>query len=334
MSASPLSGDDVGVTGLSAVAADTATFRVPDPDGRLAGARLIPEIPVMGQDFTRDDAGWTLVIARPPVNRMEYKLEFRYPDGGAETAVDPGNPRRAAGAFGEKSVLEFPEYQPPAWLTAPADAGVKEEFRAGRITGRLWSPSGATGEEPLLVVHDGPEYDAFASLTHYLAAGAPRVRALLLDPGDRNYNYSASTRYAVALAEAIPSAPVTIGMGTSLGALAMLHAHCAYPRLFDALFLQSGSFFSLRYDAHEGWFPHYQRIVRFVACARLNRPVPVSLTCGIPEENLDNNRAMTQRLRERGYPATLHEVPDAHNYTAWRDAFHPHLTRLLQQVCQ
>jgi hypothetical protein len=22
-----------------------------------------------------------------------------------------------------------------------------------------------------------------------------------------------------------------------------------------------------------------------------------------------------------------------HNYTAWRDAFHPHLTRLTRQVC-
>lgn len=322
------------MTGLSAVAADTATFRVPDPDGRLAVVRLIPEIRVSGQDFSREDAGWTLVIARPPVNRMEYKLEFRYPDGGSETVLDAGNPRRAAGAFGEKSVLEFPEYRPPAWLAAPAGAGLSAEFRSGRITGRLWSPPGATGDEPLLVVHDGPEYDAFSSLTRYLASGVPSVRALLLDPGDRNYNYSASTRYATALAEAIPPAPVTIGMGTSLGALAMLHAHSLYPNVFDALFLQSGSFFSLRYDAHEGWFPYYQRILRFVAGARLNWPVPVSLTCGIPEENLDNNRQLTQRLHARGYPATLHEVPDAHNYTAWRDAFHPHLTRLLRQMCQ
>jgi len=322
------------VTGLSAVAADTATFQVPDPDGRLAGVRLIPEIRVTGQEFSRDDAGWALVMARPPVNRMEYKLEFRYPDGGSETVLDAGNPRRAAGAFGEKSVLEFPGYQRPAWLATPAGPGVSADFRSGGITGRLWSPPGATGDEPLLVVHDGPEYDAFASLTHYLASGVPAVRALLLDPGDRNYNYSASTRYAAALAEAIPPAPVTIGMGTSLGALAMLHAHSLYPNVFDALFLQSGSFFSSQYDAHEGWFPYYQRIRRFVAGARLNWPVPVSLTCGIPEENLNNNRQLTHRLRERGYPAALHEVPDAHNYTAWRDAFHPHLTRLLRRMCQ
>jgi len=322
------------VTGLSAVAADTAIFRVPDPDGRLAHVRLIPEIRVTGRDFTRDAAGWTLVIARPPVNRLEYRLEFRYPDGGVETLLDPGNPRRAAGAFGEKSVLEFPEYRPPAWLATHADTGLSQEFRVGRICGRLWSTPDTSGDAPLLVVHDGPEYDTLASLTQYLASGAPRVRALLLDPGDRNFNYSASTRYAAALSAAIPQAPVTIGMGTSLGALAMLHAHSLYPDLFGALFLQSGSFFSPRYDAHERRFPFYQRVVRFVARARLNWPVPVSLTCGVPEENLENNRQMTQRLGERGYPATLHEVPDAHNYTAWRDAFHPHLTSLLQRMCQ
>jgi hypothetical protein len=35
-----------------------------------------------------------------------------------------------------------------------------------------------------------------------------------------------------------------------------------------------------------------------------------------------------------GYAAALHEVPDAHNFTARRDAFDPHLTRLLAQVCE
>lgn len=330
------------VTGLSAVAADTATFRVPDPDCRLAAVRLIPEVRVTGQDFTRDDAGWTLVIARPPVNRMEYKLEFRYPDGGSETVLDPGNPRRAAGAFGEKSVLEFPEYRPPDWLKASADPGISYDFDR-YLSYRLWAPSDAGDEEhlPLLVVNDGPEYDELASLIQYIGAGVagkwlPRMRVALLRPGERNRRYSASARYADTLRQALdclPSRP-KIGMGTSLGALAMLHAHCRHPRLFDAMFLQSGSYFTPLLDAQERQFPHFWRIAGFVAGAQLNRPVPVTLTCGVPEENLANNQAMTQRLRERDYPAALHEVPDAHNYTAWRDAFHPHLTLLLQRVCR
>jgi len=58
----------------------------------------------------------------------------------------------------------------------------------------------------------------------------------------------------------------------------------------------------------------------------------VVLTCGAIEENVENNRLMTAALRAGGYQATLHEVPDVHNYTAWRDAFDPHLSRLLRQV--
>ncbi len=41
---------------------------------------------------------------------------------------------------------------------------------------------------------------------------------------------------------------------------------------------------------------------------------------------------VVQALRARGYQAGLREMPDMHNYTAWRDAFHPHLTRLARQV--
>jgi enterochelin esterase family protein len=50
------------------------------------------------------------------------------------------------------------------------------------------------------------------------------------------------------------------------------------------------------------------------------------------EENLANNREMVRALRAQGYPAELFEVPDAHNYVAWRDAFDPHLTGLLAEV--
>ena len=54
--------------------------------------------------------------------------------------------------------------------------------------------------------------------------------------------------------------------------------------------------------------------------------MPVVLTCGAAEENIHNNRLMARTLAAQGYPASLHEVPDMHNYTAWRDAFEPHLT--------
>ncbi len=375
------------------VGGTAVTFRVPDPAHRLAGVRLSQDVRIPGDllDFRRtgvspgdsgdggDDAGagWELIIGRPPVTRMEYLFEFRYPGGGDETVTDPGNPRQVPGAFGPKSVLEFPSYRPPRWLTAKTGPGRSAEFEVpggsldGSIAVRTWAPADAPDNEPLplLVAHDGPEYDALASLTGYLAAGVaggwlPRLRAALLSPGPRDRWYSANAWYARALAGAVISAlgrrlatSVRVGMGTSLGGLAMLHAYCHYPDTFDALFLQSGSFFCPRFDEHERHFRYYPRMVRFVAsvldsaashgdashgdashgdahpAGLPDRRIPVVLTCGAIEENLGNNRLMEQALRARGYQVALHELPDMHNYTAWRDAFDPHLTRLLGQVC-
>ena len=271
----------------------TSIFRVPDPGHQLAGVRLSQDVRIPGDllDFHRDGDGWKLAVGLPPVHRMEYLLELCYPDGRTATVTDPGNPAQAPGAFGPKSVVEFPGYRPPGWLTAPAGAGRLETFDVPAaslgdvVPVRAWMPADAPDDEPLplLVAHDGPEYDALASLTRYLAAGVtgrwlPRLRAALLGPGPRDRWYSANARYPRALAGAVLPAlgrrlAVTrrIGMGTSLGGLAMLHAYCRYPDAFDGLFLQSGSFFSPRFDAHERRFPYYQRVVEFVV--GVNQPV-------------------------------------------------------------
>jgi S-formylglutathione hydrolase FrmB len=58
----------------------------------------------------------------------------------------------------------------------------------------------------------------------------------------------------------------------------------------------------------------------------------VAMTCGAEEENIHNNRLMASALSAQGYPAELHEAPDLHNYTSWRDSFDPHLTRLLTRL--
>jgi enterochelin esterase-like enzyme len=253
-----------------------------------------------------------------------------------------------------KSVLEFAGYRPPDWLTARAEPGVTRAINlpvpslGTPITVQTWAPAGIPENEPLplLLVHHGPEYDALGNLTRYLSAGItgrwlPLLRAALLGPGPRDCWYSANPSYAQALRttvipalSALMPSSTRIGMGASLGAVAMLHAHCQYPDAFDSLFLQSASFFQPRFDNHERRFPYYQRITAFVAGVSAGhlpgRPVPVVLTCGAIEENAPDNRLMTSVLRDHGYDASLHEVADVHNYTAWRDSFDPHLTRLLR----
>jgi len=328
-------------------------FRVDDPDHVLTGVSLQPELRMPAEllEFHREGDHWELAFDPPPVTRLEYLLEVRYADGGSKISPDPANPRQVATAFGPKSVLEVPGYEPPAWLAAPTEPGVMRELDTGTaISARIWAPLGASASEPLplLLVHDGPEYDALASLTRYLAAGTlggwlPRLRAALLSPGSRNSWYSASPRYTRMLERnALPairsSVPCTvvIGMGTSLGALAMVHAYCAYPDSLDAMFLQSGSFFVPRLDSQERRFQYFRRITDFTAAVQGGalpaEPVPVVMTCGSVEENVANNRVMLATFRSRGYLAELHEVPELHNYTAWRDAFDPYLTKLLRQV--
>jgi hypothetical protein len=319
------------------------TFRVADPGRRFAAVRLRSDLHLSDEQrtFARDDGEWVLRIDPPPIARLEYELEVEHA-AGTEVVLDPGSPHRAPGAFGEKSVMLAPGYAPPEWLEADGVDGDVEEL-AVRARGlgagvrvRLWE----AGEGPLLVVHDGPEFDALAGLTRYsaamIAAGElPPHRVAMLAPGDRDQWYSGSARYARALAaDVLPALnPVDpVGMGASLGALAMLHAHVRRP--FAGLFLQSGSFFVLRHDAHEHRFPRFRRIIRVVRELKRDAgiPEPVVMTCGIAEENLANNRLMARALAAQEFDVELHEVPDMHNYTGWRDALHPHLTRLLARV--
>ncbi len=341
------------------MSAGGVTFRHADPDHRLAGVRLSQEVRVPGDqlDFARTPQGWELRLPRPSVWRMEYRLELRHPDGGREEVCDPANPLRAPGAFGEKSVLEFPDYRRPAWLAAPTVPGAETAIRVpsrylrAEIEVRLWAPAdaGPTERLPLLVAHDGPEYAALSGLTTYAAAMTeagrlPRHRVALLAPGDRDEWYSASVSYARALALAVlptlrrrvaVDGPV-VGLGASLGGLAALHAQRRHPGLFGGLFLQSGSFFDRKLSAHERGFARYGRITRFVADTRRGvlaaEPVPATLTCGELEENLSNNRDMAHTLDDQHYRVGFVELPDVHNYVAWRDAFDPHLTALLAEV--
>jgi enterochelin esterase-like enzyme len=334
-------------------------LRLADPDERYTAVRLCSDLPLSdaAREYARRDGEWRLELDPPPVARLEYELEVDHRDGDSERVCDPGNPNRAPGAFGEKSVLLLPGYRAPRWLRAKGVPGGVQELEArGRGLGahvemRIWAPADAEPAEPLplLAAHDGPEYDELAGLTHFAAVAIrsgelPRHRVALLAPGDRDEWYSASARYSGALARdvmpailgAVAVRGLPVGMGASLGALSMLHIQRRHPGTLGAMFLQSGSFFMPRYDAHEARFPRYGRIVRFVR-ATLRRlthpdPVPVALTCGSAEENVHNNRVMARALSAQGYPAAFDEMPDMHNYTAWRDAFDPHLTRLLARA--
>ena len=336
-------------------------FAFPSPRGGVAAVHLAPTLSrgVRGTAFALRGRTWRLRFPRPPVDRFEYQLALEHQDGGTELICDPGNPLTAPGPFGEKSVIEFPGYSPPAWLDAEPPPGDAVEttvwsrpFRRD-VEVAVWASPGAEPGKPLplLVVHDGPETVKYTGLLHLLAhvvasGDLPPLRAALLTPFDRNDTYSASAAWARTLAwDVLPGivdvAPtphrrrMRVAMGASLGGLAALHVHRRHPELFGGLFLQSGSFFRARTDRHEAGFPRFDRISRFVG--RVLRgadevePVDVTITCGAAEENLANNRAVARALREQGYEVRFVENRDAHTWIGWRDTYDPWLLELLRR---
>jgi enterochelin esterase-like enzyme len=125
-----------------------------------------------------------------------------------------------------------------------------------------------------------------------------------------------------------------VGMGASLGGLAMLHAQRRHPDAFAGLFLQSASFFMPRHDHMEKGFPRFGRIVRFVRGVlreqpAFDHPVPATLTVGADEDNVHNNRRVAAALRLQGYPGALHEAPGGHDWETWGAAIDAHLAQLL-----
>ena len=353
-------------------------FRLRDHDQRLRSVRLKSSA-VRDGDFTYlpESHTWELRLPRPAVQRLEYRIELTFPDGGSETICDPDNPRRAGGGYGDSSVLWCDGYREPDWLHLPHAPGSWRDVYLplaavrSEMVARVWSPGVPADRVPadrvpadlapadrvptdrVLVAHDGPDYQRYGELGRYTATmiGAGRLppyHLVLLPPGERYEWYSASPAYTRALAtEVLPKLAAelgtdrpVVGVGASLGALAMLHAQRRHPARFAALFLQSGSFFQPRFDRQESDFRRYLRIVRFTGRVLRDRDspgagpraCPAVLTCGAVEENLANNRDMASTLRRQGYPAGFAEVPDAHNWVGWRDGFDPHLTSLLQRV--
>jgi enterochelin esterase family protein len=322
---------------------------VPDPERALRRVSFAHDLVRPRRiPFERRGPRFELELARPPANRIEYLLELEARAGGTQLVPDPDNPLRADGPFGPKSVLEFPEYEPPHWLgDEDSPAGTVEELAlVGRLRVRasVWTAMEAP-EEPLrlLLVHDGPEYAEYSSLLrlfdHLVAFGElPPFRAALLPPPlDRNETYSASARYARALVldwlpQLQPYAGRPVALGASLGALSLLHAHWTHPGVLGGLFLQSGSFFRRQLDPQEAGTPRFARITRFVSRVFGGRGaverIPVTLTCGTAEENLGNNRAVAAALQRQGWQAPLVEHPDGHNWVSWRDSLNPHLPEL------
>lgn len=335
---------------------DVLAFRLDLADPDVTAVSLDCDRAVQGERaFGRVEQGWALDLPVPPLGRVEYR--YAVARGAAvDTVTDPGNPAFVRTAFGDRSVVELPGYEAPAWLGSDAPAGT---FTPMMLSGEteddvpvtVWAPEGLADDvpAPLLVVHDGPEYDDLARVTRYCAAHVasgvlPPHRVALAHPVMRDSWYSGSPQYLRTMAEAgldrlearFPVSGPVVVMGASLGGLtALLLGLSAAPRV-GAVLAQSGSFFQVRHDEAESGYRFFGRISRSVQAIldarHADHPLVVGMTCGALEENAANNRDMAAALRRAGHDVRYREVADLHNYTAWRDALDPTLTDVLRTV--
>lgn len=156
---------------------DHLRFRLDDIDPAITAVVLQCERAVPGpREFTRDDAGWALDLPVTSLQRLEYRFAVGRGDD-IDVVLDPANPLTVGTAFGDRSVVELPGYAPPWWLSAPAVPGrLDPHTLTGETTHEVpvtvWIPQDLPDTEPapLLLVHDGPEYDQLASITTYSAA--------------------------------------------------------------------------------------------------------------------------------------------------------------------
>lgn len=305
--------------------------------------------------FEATDAGWKLRIRRPLAHRFEYQLVVHRPDGD-EHRTDPTHTRTVPGPFGDKSEIVFDDYRPPAWLaTAPLDRELPVAASAFAdddevVPVRLITPADLPDDvpAPLLLAHDGSDVLERGGLARWAAAQPHPVRLALLDPalGRRNDWYATHPGYTDHLATTVlpglreqVATSAVIGLGASLGALAMVFLHRRHPDSLDALALQSGSFFTAELDAMESGWPQFERVVTAVAAISAAlpvevRPVPVLMTVGAIEENRANNEQLAGALVFQGYPVDARIVPDAHTMVGWRDAWSPGLDELLARVVE
>jgi enterochelin esterase-like enzyme len=179
-----------------------------------------------------------------------------------------------------------------------------------------------------LVVLDGPEYRRRGLIR--------RRDAILVHSDAREEEFSCNRRWNAQLAREVAGRGPLVGVGCSLGALALLYLHWTHPGPLAGLLLQSGSFFHSHTERYERHFARFDRVHRFVdrVLRDRGRPprIPVTMTCGLVEENRENNRPLAEALSAHGWDVRLVEHPGGHDWDAWRLSLREELPRLLRRV--
>jgi enterochelin esterase family protein len=298
-----------------------------------------------------------LTLEVPEASRVEYKLEIRR-GGSSEWITDPLNPNLAHDPFGANSVLQSAGYAAPAW-TKPdpsARAGTVERFVVrstsfgGERSGQVYLPARFRKNRryPLLVVHDGSDYLAYASITTVLdnlvhRLEIPELIVALTDSPDRLREYANDERHARYVTEELvpylasrwplrDSPDARCLMGASFGAVAAFSTAQRYPAFWGRLLLESGSFAFTDIGRKHARGPTFDRVVDFMNRYRA-APISVServfVSCGVYESLIYENRSLVPLLGRTGMEVRFVEARDGHNWENWRDRLREGLSWLM-----
>jgi enterochelin esterase family protein len=290
---------------------------------------------------------WYVSVELPRGARMEYRILVRKGES-VESVLDPLNPRSVSGPASTMSVLEAQGYHTPWWAQrepASVPGEVTELGLPSRALRReahvtLYAPARIRQRDrlPLLVIHDGGDFIAHASMGVVL--DNLMHRRLMADcvvafthPQDRLREYGASAAHSRFLtAELVPELEKRLPLrgepagrvlaGASFGGIAALTAAVRAPGFYGGLLLQSASFlYTLVGRSHEGG-QLFDPVVRFVNGVRAD-PQRVTerifLSYGAFEPSAYRNLAMVETLEHMADEVRVSQSLDGHTWTGWRD---------------
>ncbi len=275
-------------------------------------------------------------IDLPPGGRTEYKYCV---DG--DWILDPNNPKRAAGGFGENSDVWTPGYIPPNTINV----------QPGIPTGRLdtlqieskilkrkhpifvYLPPGMDESKriPTIYITDGGEFLAYGKMKNILdnllfQRRIQPVIAVFIDPrtnirvdstNKRMTDYAASDSYLDFLEHEVSSVierkyPATrsakdrLIMGVSMGGLISTYAVMLRSHFVKNCAAQSPAY----YEAEKAVIKLFDQVVRF--------DVKVYMDTGIIGDTQEEARLVSGLLKQKGATVQYAEYPEGHNWSNWR----------------
>lgn len=289
---------------------------------------------------------WLLRLDVADGGRFEYKLAVT--EGGEEHWIlDPLNRARAGDPFGENSVCRTWGYRRPDWSKprgAPAGRietlAVESRHFGETRSERVYLPAGYDADRPypLVIIHDGDDFVAYADLAVVLdnlidRGDIPPIVAALVQTRDRMAEYARARRHARYLVgELLPALEARYALserpadrvllGASLGAVASLATAWRYPGRFGGLVLKSGSFILDESKLEPRPHPVFHRIARLVKAFRRAPGLPAArafVSSGELEGLDSENRALASFLRDRGVDVLFKSAWDGHHWHNWRD---------------